>query len=904
MSLSIFAAVLLAAPVGAVPTFKVSNYGGGHQIWFEAEDSDERSPDTAQYSPVVDQAGAFGKAVSRTGDAGGRIMWTFDISAAGGKGGTWYFLGRVLNPNNRSDYLLVEGDPGDADIPSTPPFPGGNEVAPFLNADDQIFEQTVASWDWVRTNHSNGHTKQLQDGKNTMYIFRREGQNATVFWDVFVWADDPDYRPTDDDYRNAQVYRPGKAADASPTGTDVPLDSVLSWTAGAFAGKHDVYFGTDEAAVSQGTTTADPAGVYKGRLDGTTYTPSLAFGQTYYWRIDEVNKTPDNALFTGNVWSFTTEPYAYPIKPVAATASSAQADMGPEKTIDGSGMAGDLHGTDGKTMWLSAGTLPNWIQYEFDRVYKLGSLQVWNSNQMVESFVGFGARKVTIETSPEGTTWTAVADVPEFAQGLAAPDYAANTTVNLGGVEAKYVKLTIETTWGGLAPQAGLAEVRFSHVPVQARAPQPASAAKEIGVDASLNWRPGRQAASHTVYFGTDAQAVANGTAPAQTVTGHSYSPGSLNYGTTYYWRVDELNAVTYPGGVWSFTTQEYAVVEDFESYNDVEPTRLFDAWVDGFGKEAQNGAVAGLTTAVNGTFCDTTVFHGGRASMPFAYDNTAAPLSEATLTLAPAQDWTARGVKSLALWFQGAADNTGKLYAKINNTKVSYPGAAGDLARAGWMLWSIDLSTVAGGVSKVTKLTIGVEGAGAKGTLRVDDIQLSTTVVVPITQPVITAVVRANGQAGTRTDASPLKAYTESTAPVPTGLYGLMDGAFVFSDRPYPWSNTPAELVGAEYVLTINNDKTTGETDVTYTVTLGRAATVFLTCDDRFADQQATVDHVVAAFAKPGQFKDTGLTLYIQENATTDRPVSVFAADLAAGTYVFGSQEGNNFYVIGVLPK
>jgi hypothetical protein len=62
-------------------------------------------------------------------------------------------------------------------------------------------------------------------------------------------------------------------------------------------------------------------------------------------------------------------------------------------------------------------------------------------------------------------------------------------------------------------------------------------------------------------------------------------------------------------------------------------------------------------------------------------------------------------------------------------------------------------------------------------------------------------------------------------------------------------------------------------------------------------------VDQVVAAFAQPGQFQDTGLTLYIHENATTDRPVSVFAADLPAGTYVFGSQEGNNFYIIGVLP-
>jgi hypothetical protein len=324
--LSILAVLLATVPAGAVPTFKISTYGGGHQIWFEAEDFDERNPPTDQFFPVVDHAGAFGKTVSRAGSEG-MIRWTFDISAAGGKGGTWYFFGRVFNPSNRSDYLLVEGDPGDAVIPTGPPFPGGNEVAPFLNADDQIFEETNANWAWVRSGHQGGHTKELKDGKNNMYIFRREGNN-TAFWDVFVWADNTAYRPTDDDYRNAQTFLAGKASDASPTGTDVPRDVVLSWTAGPYAGKHDVYFGTDPEAVAKATT-ADPAGIYKGRIDVTTYPVPLAFGQTYYWRIDEVNKTPDNAIFTGNVWSFTVEPYAYPIKPAAAKASGSQANMGP-----------------------------------------------------------------------------------------------------------------------------------------------------------------------------------------------------------------------------------------------------------------------------------------------------------------------------------------------------------------------------------------------------------------------------------------------------------------------------------------------------------------------------------------------------------------------------------------------
>ena len=113
---------------------------------------------------------------------------------------------------------------------------------------------------------------------------------------------------------------------------------------------------------------------------------------------------PTVTVFKGDVWSFTVEPYAYPITKVTATASSSQAGMGPEKTVDGSGLnALDQHSTEAKDMWLSAGAQPNWIQYEFDKAYKLHELWVWNSNQLIEAFVGFGAKNVTIEYSLDGT---------------------------------------------------------------------------------------------------------------------------------------------------------------------------------------------------------------------------------------------------------------------------------------------------------------------------------------------------------------------------------------------------------------------------------------------------------------------------------------------------------------------
>ncbi len=508
---------------------------------------------------------------------------------------------------------------------------------------------------------------------------------------------------------------------------DVPRDAVLRWTPGGSAKAHDVYFGTAFADVNTAGRTSPKGVLVSQGQEAATYDPGLlAFGQTYYWRIDEVNVPSGNILSKGSVWSFTVEPYSYPIKNVTATASSAQEGMGPERTVDGSGLNSvDEHSTEPKDMWLSAGVKPNWIRYEFDKTYELGEMRVWNSNQMVESFTGFGAKSVKIEYSVDGVIGTELPGVPEFARATGTPAYTANTTVKFGGVPAQYVKLTINGTWG-TTPQSGLSEVRFLYLPVQAREPRPAVAATGVGLDVMLNWRPGRKAASHRVYFSTDKQAVTNGTATAQTTADHTFSPSGLLLSTTYYWRVDEVNEAVstkpWAGEVWSFTTADSVVVEDFESYTDNEGRRIYETWVDGFGS-SNNGSQVGNTTA---PFAEQTIVHGGRQSMPLTYGNTGAiATSEAVRTFATPQNWTAGGVRNLSLYFQGVAGNTGQLYLKINTTKVLYSGAASDLAKPAWTLWNIDLSTVGGSLTSVSKLAIGIEGGNAKGIVYIDDIGL-----------------------------------------------------------------------------------------------------------------------------------------------------------------------------------
>ncbi|MGE5296129.1 MAG: LamG-like jellyroll fold domain-containing protein, partial [Solirubrobacterales bacterium] len=251
--------------------------------------------------------------------------------------------------------------------------------------------------------------------------------------------------------------------------TDVPVGDALAWTAGEFAALHDVYLGTTFADVNAAGRD-NPLGVLVSQDQAeAAYAPADAFeyGTTYYWRIDEVNAAPDNTIYAGSVWSFTTESYGYPIENITATASSSQGTMGPENTINGSGLnANDEHSTASTDMWMTTGGKPAWIQYEFDQAYSLYQMWVWNSNQAIESFLGFGAKAVTVEYSLDGQTWSALGDF-EFAQATGTPTYTANTTVSFNGVQAKFVKLTINANWGGLA-QTGLAEVRFFYAPVQA----------------------------------------------------------------------------------------------------------------------------------------------------------------------------------------------------------------------------------------------------------------------------------------------------------------------------------------------------------------------------------------------------------------------------------------------------
>ncbi|MHC4597301.1 MAG: hypothetical protein ACYS19_20440, partial [Planctomycetota bacterium] len=367
---------------------------------------------------------------------------------------------------------------------------------------------------------------------------------------------------------------------------------------------------------------------------------------------------------------------------------------------------------------------------------------------MVEPVVGFGFKDVTIEYSVNGTDYTTLGTTHEFAQAPGTPGYAYNTTVDFGGVGAKYIRLTANSNWGGILAkyirltansnwggilnQYGLSEVRFFHIPVQARKPYPDSGATDVDVDVVLGWRAGREAVTHDVYLSTDEQAVIDGTVSATTVTETSHGPLSVDLAQTYYWKINEVNMAetptTWEGDLWNFATREFLVVDDFESYNDLDPTdpesrRIFNVWKDGY-EVPTNGSLVGYESP---PFCEQTIVHGGDQSMPLFYDNAGgAAYSEAELSLSPAQDWTKSGIRSLVLYFHGDAGNTGgQLYVKINNAKILFDGSPAAISRPFWTQWNIDLATAGTNLAAVNTLSIGIDGAGVQGVLYVDDIRL-----------------------------------------------------------------------------------------------------------------------------------------------------------------------------------
>jgi hypothetical protein len=452
----------------------------------------------------------------------------------------------------------------------------------------------------------------------------------------------------------------------------------LSWSPGDFAASHNVYLGDNFDDVNNGA-----GATFQGNqlttsllvgLPGYPFPDGLIPGMTYYWRIDEVNDAEPNSPWKGPIWSFSIPPKtAY--NPVPA---------------DGA----EFVALDAKLTWTA----------------------------------GFGAKLHTVYLGDDF-------DVVSNATGGL---LQGTTTYTPSALQAEKVYYWRVDEFDGTSTYKG--DIWAFTTPGAAGNPQPANGTADVQMTAKLSWTPATNATSHNVYFGMDQEAVKNATTASPEYKGskakgsETYDPDKMAWNSSYYWRVDAVYSTgTIKGLVWTFTTADFISVDDFESYNDIDPpdpasNRIFDKWIDGFAAPTTNGALVGNDLP---PYAEQTIVHGGAQSMPYRYDN-ANKTSEATLTLVYPRDWTEEGVTKLSLWYRGASTNSAeRMYVSLNGGTPVYNADPKAAQATGWTEWVIDLSTFQGvTLTNVNTITLGFgtkgsPAAGGPGKVYFDDIRL-----------------------------------------------------------------------------------------------------------------------------------------------------------------------------------
>ena len=544
----------------------------------------------------------------------------------------------------------------------------------------------------------------------------------------------------------------------APTPTDggdhVAPAPTLAWLGGLGAAKHHLYFGDSFDAVAEGAADVD-----QGILTETTFRRGLLrSGTAYYWRVDEVDTS--GGAQVGDVWSFTT------VQPAEgqvvrewwlAINGTAVGNLTTHERYPGR--------PDGvEFVDLFEGPV-DWANNYGSRLYgwlippESGEYTFWiasdDTSELRLSTDADPANAVQVASVPG---WTPSRDFDNTGGGTGGPTQQS-APVSLQAGQKYYIEAVMKEGTGGdniaVAWQrpgeirdviAGEFVHTFALPPVKAAAPYPADGAVDVVQPLVVSWFAGENATQHDVYLGDDAAALADADTGSPEYRGQqgatTYAPGTLEWDKTYYWRIDghRSDGTVVKGTVWSFTTANFILVEDFESYDDDIDggTAIFQTWIDGV--DNGTGSYVGYEVAFNGTFGETTIVHSGRQSMPLDYNNADSPYySEADRTFAVPQDWTVNGVDALVLYVQGSADNDLEpLYVGVEDTAgrvgvAVHPDPAVATVRQ-WAEWKIPLSEFSGasvnlGAVKKVYIGLGDRGAptpGGTGLIFIDDIRVA----------------------------------------------------------------------------------------------------------------------------------------------------------------------------------
>ncbi len=450
-------------------------------------------------------------------------------------------------------------------------------------------------------------------------------------------------------------------------GGNIPLSPIMRWTGGQGAVGHHVYFGADRQAVEAGATETD-----KGKLDGpeTWYhvTDTLKPDATFFWRVDEIGL--GGTIQTGPIWSFDTV-LAGPVGAIREWWSG----IGAATDVNSLTTNGDYPDNPTGSEFVTRMQGPvDWADGYGTRIFgwvyppQSGDYTFWISSD--------DGGRLSLSTDEDPANKRAIATVVAWtaSEEWGKEANQRSQTIKLEAGKRYYIEAlqkegsggdNIAVAWQGpgftqeVLGAGGVGPTPY--LPQRAYSPSPADGAVDTVQSVTLTWNAGEKAVKHELYFGDDANAVAAADTSSGLFKGSlsntSYDAGALEWGKTFFWRVDEINTgdpeSPWVGRVWKFTTANFIPVEDFESYDDVEgtSTRIYETWIDGYSDDSSGSTVGNLDPP----FAETTIVHSGNQSMPMDYNNFSPHhFSEAYRDFSPVMNWTGNGVTDLSLWIRG----------------------------------------------------------------------------------------------------------------------------------------------------------------------------------------------------------------------------------------------------------
>jgi len=254
--------------------------------------------------------------------------------------------------------------------------------------------------------------------------------------------------------------------------------------------------------------------------------------------------------------------------------------------------------TNGLTIRINAGTLQAAVRIGTNQATASTSFASTEWTHVAVTFDN-GSLRLYVNGAEEAAATAGFSTVPSHtnASGIGARN--AQDAFGGGDFTGDYFSGLIDDVqmYDNALSAAEIAELLAGHP--KARDPNPADGATHTGRWVSLSWTPGAYAGSHNVYLGDNFDQVNDGTGGTfqgnQTttdllvgLTGYAY-PDGLEPGTTYYWRIDEVNDLhadsPWKGSVWSFAIAPRTAYDPdpFDGARFVDPDGTL-SWTAGMG--------------------------------------------------------------------------------------------------------------------------------------------------------------------------------------------------------------------------------------------------------------------------------------------------------------------------------